>query len=263
MEFGQPLDEEDKKVEITHRIKGPLPKSVVHDVEGSQQRTKFDSRNKGRAQQLRVESCGETVTSKFGVNNKWTLRNTLKPWEAIRHWLRAIHTPAAPGGKYMPPSMCGARVDHAPGETVRVSEPRGSDATFHQYLRDLFWRFGVTARIAIGKANGRRYDNVILSLLTDCGLTDWPTLAREGSITLPLLSTGLESRKNYSFPPLSKSKSYRGMITDLWIELSALEKSFGFESGWVGIISFILWWKYHPYQELKITIDPLGMWYPS
>ena len=81
--------------------------------------------------------------------------------------------------------------------------------------------------------------------------------------------------RNHSFSPSTKSKGHHGRIADIWVDLFILDKSFGFESGWVEIFIFIikhrpiliiamkhlilLRWKCRSYQELKITMDLLGI----
>ena len=141
-----------------------------------------------------------------------------------------------------------------------------------------------------GKGKAWLFQDELDWILTDCDLTHrarpLASYSREGSITLPSLSTTLErlnvariltavsqiaekamwepghnlesfhlvssitSDSDNSFPPSTKSESHERRIADIWIKFSVLHESFWFESKWIRIVICIM--KHRPISIMII-----------
>ncbi|KAJ3485283.1 hypothetical protein NLI96_g5059 [Meripilus lineatus] len=213
------VNDEGKKVKITKKVKRVLQKSLVnHNVAERQHWTKFGKEKGNKAGPDRATTTvGEAVMLKLSAGNKssepepsaeQTMKTNLARADTPPFGGDDTGTPAEPaaavpaatsGGKYVPPSMRGAR---GPGEAM--SRPGGSrddlptlrvtnisEDTQENDLRDLFSAFGRVARVYVGrdretgagkgfafvsfedkstaqkameKMHGRGYDNLILNI---------------------------------------------------------------------------------------------------
>ncbi|KAH9933888.1 eukaryotic translation initiation factor 3 subunit G-domain-containing protein [Fomitopsis serialis] len=202
------VNDDGKKVKITRKIKRVLQKAVVdHTVAERKHWAKFGQEKGSKPGPDRATTTvGENVMLKLSAGNKSSEPEPSAEQSMKANLVRAgagkvvcrlckgdhftakwapAEPAAAPtvGGKYVPPSMRGAR---GPGEamgrpggsrddlpTLRVTNI--SEDTQENDLRDLFGAFGRVARVyfeeksvaqkAMEKTHGRGYDNLILNVM--------------------------------------------------------------------------------------------------